>query len=197
MDELKKLFIKIGYSEEEYNEIVNAYGVVDLKTKTLIKKVKENYETLKSLGYTQKEIIKMTKILPSIYSYSIENIKQKIEFYNSINLHSLVLIDSKLLMQSTKLSYARYQFLKEKGIDINEANYKKLFVAQKQFEKQYGITNQEILEKYPYNNSEEIKSTQDLGRESVKEQVDVESIDNMSKKLTDRIKEKQMEKENK
>ena len=36
-------------------------------------------EDLKQLGYSQEEIIKMTKMLPAIYSYSIENIKQKIK----------------------------------------------------------------------------------------------------------------------
>lgn len=61
-------------------------------------------------------------------------------------------------MQSTALSYARYEFYKEKGIDINMDNYKKLFVGQKIFENQYGINKQELLEKYNYNNFLEEKN---------------------------------------
>lgn len=196
MDELKNLFKKLGYTEEDYNEIVNSFGIKNLKEETLIKKIEENYKFLKSLGYNQEEIIKMTKSLPAIYSLSIENIKQKIEFYDSINLHSLAVIAPESLMQSTKLSYARYQFFKGKDIEIDETNYRKLFVAQKQFEQQYGITKQELLERYPYeeeksseSESKKIKRTQDLGVELETEQLDVEDIDKMAKRITGRMKE--------
>ena len=59
-------------------------------------------------------------------------------------------------MQSTKLSYARYMFYKEKGITITEENYRKLFVGQKQFEKSYGMTKEELIKKYPYNENQTI-----------------------------------------
>ena len=104
-----------------------------------------------SLGYSREEVIKMTKTLPAIYGLSIENMKQKIEFYDSIGMHKLAIVDAKQLMQSATLSYARYEFYKAKGIEINMFNYKKLFLDQKQFEKQYGVTKQELLEKYDYN----------------------------------------------
>ena len=77
----------------------------------------------------------MTKTLPAIYSYSIENLKKKTEFYDEINLHELAIIDAKQLMQSVDLSYARYEFYKEQGIIIGINNYKKLFINQKRFEK--------------------------------------------------------------
>ena len=53
-------------------------------------------------------------------------------------------------MQSTKLSYARYMFYKDKGIKITMDNYRKLFINQKQFEKAYGIKKEELLKKYDY-----------------------------------------------
>ena len=240
MEELKELFLELGYSENEYVEIVNTYPIITMKLETLMRKVKENYEflislgyskeevikmtksfpqiyglsienikqkieDLEELGYSREEVIKMTKSMPQIYGYSIENIKQKIEdieelgysreeaikmtiglpsilglsienikqkieFYDSIGLHSLAVIDSKKLMQSTKLSYARYMFFKEKGIVIDETSYRKLFVGQKQFEKQYGLTKNEILQKYPYeewqalaNEAEEDSKVQNSG----------------------------------
>ena len=52
------------------------------------------------------------------------HIKQKIKFYDSIGLHSLAVKDSKQLMQSTALSYARYMFYKDNGIEIDEEQAK-------------------------------------------------------------------------
>ena len=122
-----------------------------------IESIKQKIEDIISLGYTKEEVIKMTKSLPSIYGYSIENMKQKIDFYDSIDMHELAVIDSKRLMQSVNLSYARYSFYIDRETDINMKNYRKLFVRQKQFEKAYGITKKELLEKYDYNKYKEEK----------------------------------------
>ena len=58
-------------------------------------------------------------------------------------------------MQSMKLSYARYMFFKERNINIDETNSERLFIIQKLFEKKYGITKQELLERYPYMEGQE------------------------------------------
>ena len=110
-----------------------------------------------TLGYTKEEVIRMTKSFTPIYGLSIENMKQKIEFYDSIDMHELAVINPKQLMQSVNLSYARYSFYKDRGIDIDMNNYRKLFVGQKDFEKAYGITKKELLEKYDYNKYKEEK----------------------------------------
>ena len=189
---LKEEFIKLGYTEEDYEIIRNNYAVNQIKDETLIKKLKDNFAFLLKMGYTKEEVIKMTKSSPQIYSYSIENMKQKIEdiislgytkeevikmtkslpqiyglsiesmkqkidFYDSIDMHELAVINPKQLMQSVNLSYARYSFYKDRGIDIDMNNYGKLFVGQKNFEKTYGITKKELLEKYDYNKYKEEK----------------------------------------
>ena len=79
MDELKKVFIDIGYTNEDFEIITNAYPIANIKPETLTKKVKDIYNFLLSLGYSKEEVIKMTKRLPAIYGYSIESMKQKIE----------------------------------------------------------------------------------------------------------------------
>lgn len=192
MEELKKLFLELGYSEKEYVKIVNTYPIKNMKPETLIRRVKDNYDFLISLGYSKKEIIKMTKRVSAIYGYSIENIKQKIEFYDFIGLHSLAVIDSKKLMQSTKLSYARYMFFKEKGIVIDETNYNKLFAGQKRFEKQYGLTKNEMLQKYPY--EEWQASSNEAEGEKAKEGLKVQSDDEHEKeRLVSKILGKQGE----
>ena len=122
-----------------------------------IENLKQKIENIMDLGYSKEEVIKMTKSMPTIYSYSIENMKQKIVFYDSIGMHALAVIDAKQLMQSVNLSYARYSFYMDKGINIDIDNYKKLFIGQKQFEKSYGITKEELLKKYDYNKFKEEK----------------------------------------
>ena len=187
---LKEEFIKLGYTEDDYNEIRNSYALMNIKDATIsihlkdiftfflecgytkeevikmtkalpsiygysIENMKQKIADIIELGYTKEEVIKMTKALPAIYGYSIENIKQKIDFYNLIGMHELAVVDAKKLMQSTNLSYARYSFYIDLGINVDMNNYRKLFINQKQFEKNYGITKEELLERYDYNKYKE------------------------------------------
>ena len=80
----------------------------------------------------------------------MDNIKQKLEFYKSINMEQIPIVHPKYLMQSVSLSYARYQFYKDRGKDITMDDYRGLFIGNKQFEKEYHITKSELLEKYNY-----------------------------------------------
>ena len=142
----------MGYTKEEIIKMTKSLPSIYSYS---IENMKQKIEDIISLGYTKEEVIKMTKILTSIYGLSIENMKQKIEFYDSIDMHELAVINPKQLMQSVNLSYARYSFYKDRGIDIDMNNYRKLFVEQKKFEKAYRITKKELLEKYDYDKYEE------------------------------------------
>ena len=146
--------ISLGYTKEE---VIKMTKILPAIYGLSIESMKQKIEDIISLGYTKEEVIKMTKILPSIYGFSIENMKQKIDFYDSIDMHELAVINPKQLMQSVNLSYARYSFYKDRGIDIDMNNYGKLFVGQKNFEKAYRITKKELLEKYDYNKYKEEK----------------------------------------
>ena len=53
-------------------------------------------------------------------------------------------------MQSVALSYARYNFYLSKGISINIDNCKKLFTRNARFKRTYGITKEELLEMFNY-----------------------------------------------
>ena len=155
---------KLGYSKEEVIKMTKSLPSIYCLS---IDNIKKKIEDMEELGYSKEEVIKMTKNLPSIYSLNIDNIKQKIDFYDSIGLHELAINDTKQLMQSVSLSYARYMFYKEKNIEITDKSYKKLFIGQKRFEKAYGITKEELLEKYDYQAYIQQKKTQDLGKETL------------------------------
>ena len=164
---------KLGYSRAEVIKMTKSlpsiYGYS-------IDNIKQKIEDMEKLGYSKEEVIKMTKNLPTIYSLNIDNIKQKIDFYDSIGLHELAINDTKKLMQSVSLSYARYMFYKEKNIEINDKSYNKLFIGQKLFEKAYGITKEELLEKYDYQAYIQQKETRDLGKETLEIQRDTSYI---------------------
>ena len=71
----------------------------------------------------KKEVIIITKKFPQIYSSNINDIREKKEFYDEIGLSDIFIVKPKYLMQSIELSYARYMFYKEMGIEINKDNY--------------------------------------------------------------------------
>ena len=160
-----------GYSEESLNKkyqyfVKKGYTLEEIvkMTKTLPtifgyseENLNNKYQYFIEKGYTPEEIIKMTKTLPALFSYSEENIEEKLNFYNDINLSLIAINDTKKLMQSVELSYARYMYFEERGITIDESNYIRLFYNNKKFTKQYGITKEELFEKYKYDDEKRKK----------------------------------------
>ena len=147
---VKEYLISLGYNNEDIENILTCNSLKDFKEDTFLINIKDIYNLLISLGYSRADVIKMTKSLPSLYSLSIDNIKQKITFLREIQLDFIVIEDTKQLMQSIDLTYVRYMFFKEKGIEVTRDNYRRLFYSAKRFEKQYGIDKSILLEKYNY-----------------------------------------------
>ena len=137
----------LGYKKEEVIYMTVIYPkILELNIDTLKNKI----NTLIDLKYSLEEIRKITICYPALFGLKIDNIKQKIVFYQDIDISEFILYDSKQLMQSVDLSYARYMFYKEKDIEINNSNYRKLFTCQRLFFNSYGVTNEYIKEKYKY-----------------------------------------------
>ena len=120
---LKELFLSLGYSEEDYKIIINNYSLENYKEETLYSKVLSVYNYLISLNYTKEEVIKMTKMFPSIYGLSIENMKQKIEDVMSLGY------TKEEVIKMTKKSPAIYGYsienMKQKIEDLIELGYNK------------------------------------------------------------------------
>ena len=136
---------QIGYKEEDIIKIGRHAPYIYTDQ---LNHIKEKIANLISLGYTKNEVIKMTTQLSSIFFYSLDNIQNKIEFLDYIGAHDLPLKDPNVLIQSEKISYARYEYLKNKGIDYEVGNFRKIFMSEAQFQKQYGITREQLLERY-------------------------------------------------
>ena len=81
----------------------------------------------------------------------METIIQKLDFYNSIGLDEFLVSNANRLIQSVNLSYARYMFYKERGIYIDNSNYRLLFIGQDEFFRRYKISNKELVLMYELN----------------------------------------------
>lgn len=144
--------IQLGYTKEDVitmgKKFPNIYGLD-------IEKISKRLDELTQLGYTKEEALMITKNFPTIFGYEFNKISKRIEFYSSIGLRKMTVYDSKQLMQGTELSYARLEFYRQKGIVVNDYDYLKLFMSQKNFEKKYGIGKKELLEMYNYEKQNE------------------------------------------
>lgn len=156
------------YSIENIESKINNYNRLGISNKDLIKmslispsiysvsedNVNTKINDLLNLGLTYEEVIKMVISFPPILGLSIETIKEKVDFYRESNILNIVINNPKYLMQSVNLSYARYMFyLVEKKDIITHSTYKRLFVGDKQFSKQFNISKEELLQRYNYEES--------------------------------------------
>lgn len=141
IEDLKSL----GYKENEIISILLIYpAILTYNIETIKNKIKD----IMSLGYTLEEALHITKTLPALFGLSFETIKEKIDFYNSIGLENIPVDNPKCLMQSTSLSKARYEFLKERNIEITKKNYRIIFKDNKSFQKTFGVSNEQVLSNY-------------------------------------------------
>ena len=168
---IKKYPVIISYSEEHlsqrYQEMLDlGYNTTQIKNIIAylpiffglsISNIKQKIVDLTNLGFTYKEVLNMTSLLPSLFSFNIDNIKRKLNFYHQIDLDFIATNFPQRLMQSVELSYARYEFLKSRGIIVNKNNFTILFRQQNKYKEQFGITNQELLLKYPYDFETKVK----------------------------------------
>lgn len=139
--------ISLGYTKEEIIHITLIAPVIFTYN---MENVKQKMNDLMCFGYTKQEVIKMSIAFPGIYSFNKDKLMAKIKYFQKINLDKVVLCDTKQLMQSLELTHARYEFLKENGIEIDDENYKMLFFGENQFKNKFKISKEELLTQYQY-----------------------------------------------
>lgn len=135
----------LGYND---NEIINILSIYPAILTYNIETIKNKIRDIMSLGYTLEETLHITKTLPALFGLSFETIKEKIDFYNSVGLENIPIDNPKCLMQSSLLSKARYEFLKERDIEVTKTNYRIIFKDNKAFQKMFGVSNEQLLLSY-------------------------------------------------
>lgn len=117
--------------------------IVSLKIENIIEKI----EILNSYNYSLEDIINIITLYPTILNFNNETLINKLNFYTSIDINSYLAMYPKDFMQSVELTYARYMFLKDRDLEILP---KYLFLASVTFKNKYGITNDAVVNMYPY-----------------------------------------------
>lgn len=139
----------IGYSKEDVILILKSCPSLFSYDINIIK---EKIALIMECGYKKEEAFIMIKNLPQLAVSSLDSIKNKFDYYNSIGLHNYFVKDTKKLIQSVELSYARYEYLKE--VKLQEKLDYCLFLSGNRFEKKFGISNDLLIKLYPYNEIE-------------------------------------------
>ena len=117
-------FISLEYKEDEAKPMLeSSASLLCLSSST----VESKFKNLVDTGYTKEEVQHITIEMPTIYELSKENINDRIEYYDSIGLHDIMLKHPKHFMQSTGLTYARYMYLNSIGDTIDENNFTALY----------------------------------------------------------------------
>ena len=78
---VKELLIKLGYDNNSINKII-AWHNTSLEH-TLYNYIINTFEYLKSKGYSEKEIIQMTKKFPTIFSLNNITIEDKFNYFKN------------------------------------------------------------------------------------------------------------------
>lgn len=152
-------FVNEGNIDSKYNYLKNTFcfskeEIIDVTNRCpvlfslSIENIKNKINILLELGFN----IDMIKIIfykfPQIVSCSKEAILEKYNYYNEIGLLRVFVEYPKYLIQGLELTDARYTYLLNKGIEVNERNYNKLFTSSKRFKESYGVTTEELLSRY-------------------------------------------------
>lgn len=145
-------FVQLGFDIPNIIKMVKSSPeILSYNNDTILKKI----ENLINLGYIKSEAINITIEFPSLLGLNEKTIEEKITFYKSINLEKAFIQKPKYLMQSIALSYARYNYFKNKDHEINMDNFSLLFLTEKNFYDKYKKTNEELKDIYKYNKENE------------------------------------------
>lgn len=126
MEEIKKYMLEYGYNEKDIEKILNTYPLYTSKCETLLNNIKDITNLLSILGYTKKNIIKMTKLYPTLFSYNIYNVKKKIDDIITLGYTESEVI--KMAKCSPSLLGYSIDKIKQKINDLVSLGYTKLDV---------------------------------------------------------------------
>ena len=115
-----------------------------------INKLENVIKTLKSFDYTDLELLKIIETFPNIFGLSNDSIVRRIVLLNKLGLNNIILSDTKQLIQSPELTFARYQCLVSNGIDVSMSTYRRIFIGNSQFERTYNLSKEQLLKMYKY-----------------------------------------------
>lgn len=144
LERLTKYFIdEKKYDSESFTKMLTNYQVYRCSTDK-IKRIEQIFE---KHHYNEEEIKRIETLFGDIFSYGIDTLDNKLQFYSDIDLQQQIVDKPPNLQQSLSLSYARYEFLKDK---INfRLNRQELFREEIHFITTYGVQNKNLIKTFP------------------------------------------------
>ena len=136
-----------NYNLDEVNYITGVNPTIYVLTE---ENIKSKFEFFLEKGYSSEDIRFIKLKVPAVFSYSRVSLDEKIRVLQESNLGSELLNRPSYLIQGVNLSYARLRFMLDKKLTINHKAFNYLVLDNKNFLKKFGISNDEIRERYPY-----------------------------------------------
>lgn len=131
-------FKKLGFDEEQIKTIMEtSVGVIVIDYETLKRK-----KDILTEYYDEEEAISMLVRFPGYFSMSCENIREKLDVGVYTNSLEFLFKNPKNLMQSAKLTLARFYSF------CGDCSSRTLFLGEKEFIRHYNETNAEVIAKY-------------------------------------------------
>ena len=189
----------VNFSEQDIRHIIFVYPtIINRDIQTLDEKIDvlTFYDEI-----DEKTAFGMIKSFPAILGYDAQRTKAQLDLLKEENLIDYVIRKPNSFMKSVGLMYALIQFAKERHHtnDLTDINQSNIFMANSALKRLYGVTYEEIKNRFPYDTAKEEKDIQysitgeDIGRATYKS-VSVEQADEASKELKQFIsQQKQME----
>ena len=147
LDSKRDVLFDLGYNLDEVNYITGVNPTIYVLTE---ENIKSKFEFFLEKGYSSEDIRFITLKVPAVFSYSRVSLDEKIRVLQESNLGSELLNRPSYLIQGVNLSYARLRFMLDKKLTINHKAFNYLVLDNKNFLKKFGISNDEIRERYPY-----------------------------------------------
>lgn len=142
---------KENFSEQDIRNILFSYPtIINRSNETLDEKV-ENL--LSHEDISEDNVYNIIKTFPAILGYSVQRTKEQLDILKSENLIQAVIDNPRRLMESPELIYSLIQYAKERcnTDDLNNLKFSNIFMANSTMKKLYGISHENIKNKFQYN----------------------------------------------
>ncbi len=156
------------FSDDDIRYMIYRYpSLINRSTETL----DEKFETFTSYeGIDELDAYGMVKTAPMILGYNSSRIKKQLDLLEKNGIIDVVFSKPSLLMVSPSLMHALIEYAKERysTSDLSDIKLNSIFVANSTLKRAYGITADELKERYPYEVQEPdlgyVISGEDLGK---------------------------------
>ena len=139
-DELNCL-VNLGYTNDQimYITCMNPYILL-----YSAEQIDTRFTGIKNLGFSNEVVRNITHQSPILFGYDTKSLEEKVKYYRKIGIGDALVRDSRILSFNLEFIKCRYKYItKKQEIDMN--NYTLLFLNDREFFKEFGVTRYLLL----------------------------------------------------